>query len=81
MITVLFFAQLREQLGHDKLTLHSAFYDIGALRHYLMAQHKEWQAYLAPDNSLAAVNQCLVNDHHPLHSGDEVAFFPPVTGG
>lgn len=81
MIEVLFFAQLREQMGRDKLSLQNAFADIGALRQYLMAQHREWQNYLAPANSLAAVNQCLVDDNHPLHAGDEVAFFPPVTGG
>ncbi|MCB5520496.1 MoaD/ThiS family protein [Erysipelatoclostridium ramosum] len=30
---------------------------------------------------LAAVNQSLMSFYHPLTDGDEVAFFPPVTGG
>jgi len=34
-----------------------------------------------PDNLLMAVNQTYVGPEHPVCEGDEVAFFPPVTGG
>lgn len=34
-----------------------------------------------PSDVLAAVNFCYVDEEHPVGDGDEVAFFPPVTGG
>ncbi len=34
-----------------------------------------------PDNTLCAVNQSQANLQYSVSSGDEVAFFPPVTGG
>jgi sulfur-carrier protein len=34
-----------------------------------------------PANTLVAVNLDYVDRNHPVESGDEVAFFPPVTGG
>lgn len=36
---------------------------------------------LMPDNILAAVNMEYVDKEHSVQNGDEVAFFPPVTGG
>ena len=72
MIKVLFFAQVRELVNTDSLTLDASFENVDALR-----------AQLALDEGklLAAVNQTLVELTHPLKAGDEVAFFPPVTGG
>ncbi|RTF81482.1 MoaD/ThiS family protein, partial [Serratia marcescens] len=40
-----------------------------------------WALALESGKLLAAVNQSLVAADHPLRAGDEVAFFPPVTGG
>ena len=34
-----------------------------------------------PENTLMAVNMEYVDASHAVKSGDEVAFFPPVTGG
>lgn len=34
-----------------------------------------------PENTLIAVNMEYTNSEHVLNDGDEVAFFPPVTGG
>jgi len=34
-----------------------------------------------PDNTVCAVNQTQADSDHPVTDGDEVAFFPPVTGG
>lgn len=74
MITVLFFAQVRELTGVERLTLEAGFPTVEALRQALALA-------LAPGKLLAAVNQALVPADHPLGAGDEVAFFPPVTGG
>lgn len=48
---------------------------------HLAAQSDRWALALDEGKLLAAVNQTLVELTHPLTAGDEVAFFPPVTGG
>ncbi|PIJ48718.1 molybdopterin synthase sulfur carrier subunit [Erwinia sp. OLTSP20] len=81
MINVLFFAEVRERLGTASLTLDTHYQDVAALRDALAARDERWARALAPGKLLAAVNQTLVAPDHPLNAGDEVAFFPPVTGG
>lgn len=81
MIKVLFFAQVRELVNTDSLTLEREFDTVEALRAYLAAQSDRWALALDAGKLLAAVNQTLVEFNHPVTSGDEVAFFPPVTGG
>ena len=63
------------------LTLDGAFENVAALRAHLAAQSDRWALALDEGKLLAAVNQTLVELTHPLADGDEVAFFPPVTGG
>ncbi|NQV64597.1 MAG: MoaD/ThiS family protein, partial [SAR86 cluster bacterium] len=41
----------------------------------------KWSEALNRENTLVAVNQTMVDYQHFIHAGDEVAFFPPVTGG
>lgn len=82
MITILFFAQLREQLQCEKLIFSpDSWTTISELREELVRQHPEWLAFLRSDTLLCAVNQSLVKPSHRVNVGDEVAFFPPVTGG
>ncbi|MCE0488743.1 molybdopterin synthase sulfur carrier subunit [Pantoea sp. Mb-10] len=81
MINVLFFAQVRELVGTPSLTVEPSFADVAALRATLAARSDRWALALESGKLLAAVNQTLVPMSHPLHDGDEVAFFPPVTGG
>ena len=81
MIKVLFFAQVRELVGCESLTLESEFQSVEALRQQLAAQGDRWALALEEGRLLAAVNQTLVSFDHPVVSGDEVALFPPVTGG
>lgn len=81
MIKVLFFAQVRELVNTDSLTLEGSFENVAALRAHLAAQGERWALALDESKLLAAVNQTLVEFSHPLTPGDEVAFFPPVTGG
>lgn len=81
MIKVLFFAQVRELVNTDSLTLDAPFENVAALRAHLAAQSGRWALALDEGKLLAAVNQTLVEFSHPLSAGDEVAFFPPVTGG
>jgi len=81
--TVLFFASLREALGVASLALDlpPEVTTVGGLRDHLAARGDPWVALTQTRNLRAAVNQSLVDMHVTLKDGDEVAFFPPVTGG
>ncbi|MCG9581869.1 molybdopterin synthase sulfur carrier subunit [Vibrio tubiashii] len=81
MIKVLFFAQTRELVGTDELQLEGDFSTVEEVRSHLVEQDGKWDLALEPGKLLAAVNQSIVPLEHPIQSGDEVAFFPPVTGG
>ncbi|RJT20025.1 molybdopterin synthase sulfur carrier subunit [Buttiauxella izardii] len=81
MINVLFFAQVRELVDCDRLQLDATFNDVEQLRAELATKSDRWALALESGKLLAAVNQTLVSFDHPVSDGDEVAFFPPVTGG
>lgn len=81
MIKVLFFAQVREWVGCDSQQVAAIYEDVEQLRAALAGQGSRWALALAPGKLLVAVNQTLVSFETPLVDGDEVAFFPPVTGG
>ncbi len=84
MIKVLYFARLREALGKssEQLTLPADVRDLEGLRALLVARGGAWEQELAPSKPVrAAVNQAVALGDVPLSDGDEVAFFPPVTGG
>ncbi|STQ04332.1 molybdopterin biosynthesis MoaE protein [Enterobacter hormaechei] len=69
MIKVLFFAQVRELVNTDSLTLDGAFENVAALRAHLAAQGDRWALALDEGKLLAAVNQTLVELTHPLADG------------
>ncbi|CAM2878567.1 molybdopterin synthase sulfur carrier subunit [Vibrio diazotrophicus] len=81
MISILFFAQTRELVDCDGLSLEHEFDSVEALRAHLVAQSDKWALALESGKLLAAVNQSIVPMDSELKDGDEVAFFPPVTGG
>lgn len=82
MIKVLFFAQLREQLGVSELTLNSDENpNVQVLLDNIKTQHTGWDKLLSKGTLMVAINQTISNKNASLVSGDEVAFFPPVTGG
>ena len=83
MVKIVFFASLREALGCASLHLELAeSVRLSALVAMLGAQEGEgWCAALTAENILVAVNQEVVPGDPFINRGDEVAFFPPVTGG
>ena len=82
MIKVLFFARIRDQLNTTELHMpYTENYDVETLLNNLKARGDRWQSVLSKNTLLVAVNQTMTNDNLALKSGDEVAFFPPVTGG
>ena len=85
MIDVHYFANVREMLGvaHEQLPADSAGSTVSTLIEALVQRHgSRWQtAFNAGARILVAVNQEVVPHSATINDGDEVAFFPPVTGG
>ena len=83
-VKLLYFAALREQLGiaHEALALPPDIDTVAGLRAHLIERGGAWQSALAGTRALrVAVNQDMAQPTTPVKAGDEVAFFPPVTGG
>ena len=81
MITVLYFARLREELNRDSESIDGVP-DMRSLVKMLQARGSDWADIFDNDQLLLmSVNQEMADLDTPLADGDEVAFFPPVTGG
>ena len=80
MIQVQYFARYREALGCEGEALEGAFANVDQLRRQLVARGGVWQV-LDETRLMCARNQELCRLDEPLEEGDQVAFFPPVTGG
>lgn len=82
MIRVLYFASLRERLGRADEALDDHPDTLAGLRASLAARGDAWrEVFTGAQPVLAAVNQEMAGDDSTLADGDEVGFFPPVTGG
>jgi molybdopterin synthase sulfur carrier subunit len=82
MIKVLFFAQLRELLNTSEITLDSEQSGtVNTIKQSIISSHPNWEKHLSSSAILTSVNQALVSCDHIVKDNDEVAFFPPVTGG
>lgn len=84
MIKVLYFARLREVLGtgSEDIALPQSVSTLEGLRGVLLARGGAWSEELAATRRVrAAVNQTMADGDTAISDGDEVAFFPPVTGG
>ena len=80
---LVFFASIREALDCDRLTLDlkdgtplAELIDVLAVE-----KGENWREALTAENVRVAVNQELVKGNPRVNPGDEIAFFPPVTGG
>ncbi|MCP5268697.1 MAG: molybdopterin converting factor subunit 1 [Zoogloeaceae bacterium] len=83
MIKILYFASLREKLGSggESLELPDEVSDLAGLLALLSARDGEWRSLAAVKNLKMAVNQEIADASARICDGDEIAFFPPVTGG
>ena len=80
MVSVKFFAQLREVTGTEGLQINAT--DLNGVFVELAKHYPEDViAQLRGDNVRVAINQELVHGNPALVAGDEVALLPPVTGG
>jgi molybdopterin synthase sulfur carrier subunit len=83
-VKVLYFASLRERLdcGEEQVDLPGAVADVAAMLDWQRARGAAWADAFAPGrNFRVAVNHTMAGPDTRLAAGDEVAFFPPVTGG
>ncbi|HID45471.1 MAG TPA: molybdopterin converting factor subunit 1 [Chromatiaceae bacterium] len=84
MIRLLYFASLRDRLGSsgEELALPENVGDIAGLKALLARRGDTWSEVFAEDELvLAAVNQEMAQPETAITDGDEIGFFPPVTGG
>ena len=83
-LTILYFAWLRERTGtsQESVTPPPDVATVGELIAWLAARSPGHASAFANRRTVrCAVNQEFADPATPLHPGDEVAFFPPVTGG
>lgn len=75
-IKVKFFASLREHVGHAEAEVAE-----NLVKTVADVWNSATKDMALPENTLMAVNMDYVEPSHLVTDGDEVAFFPPVTGG
>lgn len=80
MIRVLYFARLRDRLGLSSEEIEEVPATVGDLVGYLSGRGSDWKEAFS-GTVLMAVNQEMADRATALADGDEVGFFPPVTGG
>lgn len=83
-LTVLYFAWLRERIGtgEEMLVLPAGVATVGEVMTWLAGRSQRHAAAFANRGTIrCAVNQDFADPSAPVRPGDEVAFFPPVTGG
>lgn len=82
-LSLLYFANLGEALNtpQEALELADNTLSVSELIERLSERGDQWQSLLSHPSTRCAVNQTLAEPSTQLNDGDEIAFFPPVTGG
>jgi molybdopterin synthase sulfur carrier subunit len=83
-LTLVYLARLRESLGiaTERIEIPPGVATVGELRASLAARGEAWATELAPGRAVRiAVNHELARPETVIRAGDEIALFPPVTGG
>ena len=83
-VRILYFARLREVLGkgEEELVLPESIDTVGGLAEFLKGRGESWANELGTGRAVrVAVNQDMADLQTRISGGDEIAFFPPVTGG
>ncbi|HEX4939563.1 MAG TPA: molybdopterin converting factor subunit 1 [Candidatus Kapabacteria bacterium] len=83
MIKVLFFARIRDELGRAemKVEMPEGVHDLAGFTRALIMANPSFEPALTQPNVLTAVNQEMATPVTTIEDGDEIAYFPPVTGG
>lgn len=87
-ISILYFASLSETLGVKTETididtqLSETPFTVNTLKQHLSQRGDKWQLFSSANNNLlCAVDQTIATDATAVKGNQEIAFFPPVTGG
>lgn len=82
-VTIWYFARIKEAVDCDResLQLRDDVDTVADLVDVLSERGEHWRKALKEDKVLVAINQAVASMHTALADDDEVAFFPPVTGG
>ena len=83
-INILYFARIKEAVNYssENIDLPIDIKTVTALKNYLALRGENWANLFNGKQVIrAAINHALVDDLAAIKAGDEVAFFPPVTGG
>jgi len=82
MIRICFFSKIKEELSLDFFDLDiKTPCTVSEIRNSLISEFNDHKDLFSIDYSICAVNQELSDEKKCVESNDEVAFFPPVTGG
>lgn len=83
MVTLLYFASVKEKLGiaRETVELPADVFDVAGLTSSLRSRGGAWSETLGATSLKVAVNQTMAGMNALISDGDEIAFFPPVTGG
>jgi len=83
MLTIQYFASIREALGQssEQLPLPEGVSTVAELTQHLALRGQHWMMLNDNTQVLIAINQRVADRSAILHGNEEVAFFPPMTGG
>jgi molybdopterin synthase sulfur carrier subunit len=83
MVNIFYFARLREALGKnsEEIALSADIKNVRQLCLLLQAREGMWREELSKNDIRVALNQEIVDFNAAIKDGDEIAFFPPITGG
>jgi len=83
MIKILYFARLRDQLScaNESYELPTNESSVAEIKQQIAARGEPWTEVMQDANLLVAVNQVIATPLTQVKAGDELGFFPPVTGG
>lgn len=83
MIKLCYFALIRERVGRssEELELNASIGTISALERFLISRGEPWDSIFDDGDYLVARNQQMTKSDDAIEDGDEIAFFPKVTGG
>lgn len=84
MLTILYFASVREKLGTSKeeINFDDKLKTLADIKKVLSQRGDDWQQVFKKNNQiLSSINQVIAKDTETINNNDEIAFFPQVTGG